>query len=1086
MTSADDRPEEYHFPVAPAQARLLVLDRLHPDDPQYHVPAAFTVHGPFDVQAFTRALDTVVARHEALRTAFRVEDGAYVQAVAAEAHPEVQVHPGTPAGAVTEALLAEAVRPFDLGRAPLLRCTVHRVDDGSHCLLLTVHHLVCDGWSLQLVLQELAACYRAERDGTAADLEPLPVQYPDYAVWQRDRLARGGHADAVAHWAEQLRGAPATLALPTDRPRPAVQSTAGASRRFVLPPDLRDRLASTARARGTTPFAALFAAFNAFLSRITGLHDLVVAVPVSGRDHPDLQGMVGMLANTLALRTDLSGDPSFHELLDRVRDRLDASRPHQDAPFSAVVDAVAPERQLSHDPVAQVMFAYDDDTEPALELAGAEVRRLDLPLASAKFDLLLYVERSGPDLVAQFIHRTDLLDEATVRAWADSFRTLLDDLLARPERPIGEAALLGPDQRRRVLHDWNRTAAAAPDRLVPDLVAERAAERPEATALVAGGTRLGYRQLLARADRLAEGLREAGVGPEVPVGLCLPRGAEMAVAALAVLRAGGAYLPLDPEQPPARLRAMLADARARLVLAADGTAAGAQRLGVPVAVVAPAADGFTVPPPRGPGQRRGGRPGPRNTAYLLFTSGSTGTPKGVAVEHRSLTNMATAVRAHFPVTADDRVLQYVSFGFDVAVSDLFFAWVAGAELHIADERERLGDALHDRLRDSRISYVFLPPSAAMSLPVRPGSLPELRTLAVGGEPCPAELVERWAAPGRRLVDAYGPSEATVYATTAELTPRRPVVIGRPVANTRAYVLDRRLQPVPVGVVGEIYLAGAGLARGYANRPGLTAERFVADPYGLPGERMYRTGDLGRHDADGVLSYLGRTDTQVKVRGFRVELGEIETVLAGHPQVALAAARVLGSGGDRRLAAYAVPVEGAAPGVGELRAWLAEHLPAYMVPEAIVPLDALPLNRSGKVDRSRLPEPPSTRPRLAQPYAPPAGATQQRLAAVWGGVLEVDRIGAHDNFFELGGNSIRLLAVLAELRRLGGRYAELALVDLFRHPTVSALAAHLDRSAAPARGAARPAGDALRRGADRRERLAARARTRTPSEKGSTR
>ncbi|MEV0383888.1 amino acid adenylation domain-containing protein [Nonomuraea sp. NPDC050643] len=1068
-------PVEYEFPVSPAQARLLVLDQLNPGTAQYNVPVAYAVRGRFDAGAFEASLAAAIARHESLRTVFRPHDGQYLQVVAEEAKPALRIERDVPAGEVWAALRAEAARPFEVEAGPLLRCVVYALDDGTHRVLLTAHHLVCDGWSLRLLLQEIADAYRAlttsalttggppSEDGPdplqprrPPEAGPEPLQYPDYAAWQRERLASHALDEAVAFWAGTLKGAPTTLALPTDHPRPAVQSTAGGVVRLELPGDLRDRLAEVAARRDATPFTALFAAFAAFLARITGRRDLIVAVPVSGRDHPDVQGLVGLLANTLALRADVSGEPSFLDLIARVRDHLRAAHPYQEAPFEAVVEAVVPGRELSHDPLVQVMLAYDDDTRLDLDLPGARTERLELLLDDAKFDLLLSVQRDGDGLAAHFVHRADLFEPATVRHWARAFETLLDGLLTRPGLPVSAVDLLPARDRRLILRDWNRTAVPTPAALVPDLVAERARARPDATALVHGTTRLTYGELLDRADRLADRLRAAGVGPEVPVGLCLPRGADMVVAALAVLRAGGAYVPLDPAHPEARLRFMIADAGVRLLLTAEP-----RDLGVPATTLQDRPIPRLGPPGTAP-------PTPAGLAYILYTSGSTGTPKGVAVEHRALLNLATAVRAAFPVTAGDRVLQYVSFGFDVAVSDLFFTLTAGAELHVAAECERLGDDLYARLRDSRVTYAFLPPSAAMSLPCPPDALPDLRTLAIGGEPCPPELVARWATPSRRVLDAYGPSETTVYATTAALLPGEPVVIGRPVPNSRAYVLDDRLRPVPVGVTGEIYVAGSGVGRGYANRPGLTAERFVADPFGAPGERMYRTGDLGRYGADGAISYLGRVDTQVKLRGFRVELGEIETVLAAHPGVSVAAAAVRGD----RLAVYAVAA-GAEPPATEVRAWLATRLPGYMVPDTVVFLNRLPLGTSGKIDRSRLPEPPLTRPDLGRPYVAPSTATERRLAAIWTQALGLPEVGRHDNFFDLGGNSIRLLAVLAALRE-HGQDGGVGLVDLFRHPTVAALAAHLDTlsdSAAPDQ--LDQLDQSRRRGQDRRERLAAR-------------
>ena len=1065
-------PTEFEFPVSPAQAALLLLDSLHTGSGQYHVPVAFDVRGAFDVDALRRALDALVTRHEPLRTVFRPAGDGFRQIVtdAAEAgRADVRVVRGaTPASYAAE-LAAESARPFDLARGSLLRCVVWVLADDDHRILLNLHHLVCDGWSLRILLDELAAGYRAARDGQPDNTDPPPVQYADYATWRQDRLAQGGYVDSVGYWRELLSGAPPTPALPTDRARPAVQSARGATEQLVLPDDTRNRLADLARARGTTPFVVLLAAFSAFLSRISGQDDLVVGVPVAGRNHPDLQRTVGLLANTVALRADVSGDPSFVELVARVQQALTSSGPHQDAPFSAVVEAVAPRRRPSEDPLVQVVFAYDA-AALHLELPPADVVRRPVPLDAAKVDLALTVELWGPDLVASFQYRTDLFAAATVRGWLRAFRVLLDDLIERPEDAVAAGDLLDPGQRARFLAGCRPVVAAAAGRTAPDLVADVAARRPDATALVSGDTRLTYRELVARADAMAGSLRSAGVGPEVVVGVCLPRGADMAVAVLAVLRAGGAFLPLDAEQPPLRLRHMLNAAGARLTIATHRTAHRVGVSGGPVALLNPDTGRLDVPGAVLASRPDGRSAGPGNTAYLLFTSGSTGTPKGVAVEHHALSNLATAVRPRFAVRASDRVLQYVAFGFDVVVSDLFLTWAAGAELHIAGEHERLGEPLYERLRDSRITVASIPPVVAMSLPHTPDALPDLRTLVVGGESCPPELVRRWARPSRALINAYGPSEATVHTTSADVRAGEPVVIGRPVPNARVYVLDRRLSPVPAGVPGELYIGGAGLARGYAGRPALTAERFVADPYGPPGARLYRSGDLGRYDADGVLSCLGRTDAQVKLSGTRIELEEIESVLAGHPGVAMAGAAVRGPAGRERLVALVVGVDGPPPGTVELRAWLTERLPSAMVPDVLVPVGALPFGPTGKLDRARLPDPPTVRPELEQPYVAPASATEQLVAGAWTRVLGVDDVGVHDNFFEVGGDSLRLLAVLTELNGQTG--AALTAVELFQHPTIAALAAHLER---PAGAGQPPAGLAASRlhGAQRRRRLTAR-------------
>jgi amino acid adenylation domain-containing protein len=1051
--------EVYEFPVSPGQARLLVADRLHPGSAEYNVPIGFAVHGRLDIAAFGRALDTVVARHDALRTTFRTgEAGEPVQVVAATGRADLCVESEVDAAEVGTRMHAEAARPFDVSTGPLLRCTVYQLTGGGHRILLSAHHLVCDAWSMQVILRELVAAYRTE-DHEPAD--PPPIQYPDFAAWQADRLARGEYTEAIAHWVARLRDAPRTLALPTDRPRPAVRSPAGGTVEFQISAAVRDRLAAVALAGGGTPFMALFAAYAVFVSRLSGQDDIVIGVPVAGRDRAELQDMVGMLVNTLALRVDLSSDPTFHQLVERVRDELLAGAPYQDAPFDAVVDGVAADREPSRDPLVQVMFGYDDETELTLPFPGARVERVDVTVEVAKFDLVLYLERRGADLAAQLIYRSQLFDHDTVAGWADSFQTLLAGLLNDPDAPVSIVDLLTTRERRRILQVADRTADAAPATgpLVSDQVARHAAEHPDATALVYGSARLTYGDLLARADRLAARLRVAGVGPDVRVGLLLPREAELVVAILAVLRAGGAFVPLDPADPPARLAYLVADSGVRLVVTSDATTNRARELDVP-ALRADAA---------GPTDVDLLGPGPRSLAYIIYTSGSTGAPKGVAVEHGALANLAAAAQRVTGVTAGDRMLQYFSFSFDGAVADLVLAWIAGAELHLTPELERLGDALSARLDRAGITYTCLPPAAAMTVS-RPGELTALRTVFVGGEAMPAELVQRLAAPGRRVVNVYGPTEATVWSTCADVRPGAPVPIGRAIPGGRTYVLDRRLRVVPTGVVGEIYVAGALLARGYIGRPGMTAERFVADPYGPPGARMYRTGDLGRYDANGMLHCLGRTDSQVKVRGYRIELGEVEAALAASPQVAAAAVTTHGEGVDRRLVAYVVGADGHRAPEGALRAYLADRLPGHLVPEVFVHLDELPVNRSGKVDRSRLPRPPATRPELAGSYVPAATETERRVGAVWARVLGHDRIGVHDNFFELGGNSVRLLSVCAALRATD---PGLELVELFRHPTVAALAAHLDQRARdPGSGT-----EASQRGSDRRELLAAAAQRR---------
>ena len=1072
-------PEVYEFPASSAQSRLLMLERLRPGTAQYNVPLAFAVSGPFDATSFATALDRVVARHEALRTTLRIVGDEAVQTVAADPRVTPRIEDTPSEAAAAAALARDAALPFDLERGPLLRCAVYRLSTENHHVLLSLHHAVCDGWSLLLLVEELAAEYRAARTGVPADLPEPSLQFPDYSQWQRQRLATGKLARAIEYWRDSLADVPLAPALPTDRPRPPVQTTASANEQFILPGDLRERMSGYARSAGTTEYAVMFAAFNVLISRITGRTDVVVTTPVSGRDHPDLQRVVGPLTNTLALRTDLSGPVTFAALLGRVRGRLREVQLYQDAPFETVVDAVVSRRDPSHDALAEIGFTFDDSRFELDLGADLTVERRPVPLYSAKCDLMLYTEILSGDMRMLFDYRPNLFDAATIRHWIRSFLVLLDRLLAHPHQPVDSLDLLDHGQLAQVLGEWNGTPTGAPPGLTGDLIALQAAARPEATALVCGDTALTYRVLLERADRLARRLRAAGVGPETPVGVCLGRTVEAAVAALAVLRAGGVYLPLDPGLPAARLRWIIEDCDARLVLAGAETGwlpTALAHLGVEVPLLAPGATDFVAAPKpfREPTDREATAD---NGAYLIFTSGSTGVPKGVLVEHRALANLVTGLWPRFGLTAHDRVLQHFSLAFDASLGDLFGAWAAGAELHLARDEERLGEALYARLAQSRITFSALPPAALMSLPCPPGALPELRTVGVGGEACPAELVRRWTTPHRRVHNGYGPTETAVIATNGPLTPDEQVTIGRPGPNVRAYVLDARLRPVPVGVVGELYLAGAGLARGYLRAPGRTAERFVADPFGPAGTRMYRSGDLAKFDAAGRLYCLGRTDGQVKLRGFRIELGEIEAALASHPRVAAAAALI---GGGPRLLGYAVPARPARPpAYAELREWLADRLPAYMIPEDVVIIEELPVSGVGKVDRDRLPEPPAKRPDPLRPYAGPATPTERRVAEIWSRVLEIDRIGRHDNFFDLGGNSSRLLAVHAALgeqaRASGDGRAGPPLVDLFRVPDVAALARRLDNAAPGAAPAAdRVAAAARRHGDERRRRLADRA------------
>jgi amino acid adenylation domain-containing protein len=767
------------------------------------------------------------------------------------------------------------------------------------------------------------------------------------------------------------------LELPTDFRRPLVPTAGRATESAWLDRELADRLGALARQSGSGLADLLLTAYAVFAGRLAGQSDITVGVSHGSPVH---------------LRLD--DDAPLAELLRRAR----------------------------------------------LELPEADLERVSAPPGSATSDLELVVGPSTDGVRLAFTYRTDLFLAETVRRWAGNFRVLLEALPEAGLKPLGELPLLTRPERTELLVQWNDTATEVPQGLVHELLAERSVEWSDRPAVGCRDVVLTYRELAERSDRLGWFLRDRGVGPGVLVGLLLSRTVEMAVGVLGVLKAGGAYVPLDPKTPQARLAFMAEDAALRLIMTERGLVDTATPLGVPHAVLADEvlADVGTGTASRGPCTGSGVTG--TDPAYVIYTSGSTGQPKGVCIEHRSLLNLAEAQGAAFGITASSRVLQFAAFSFDVSVSDLFFSWAVGAYVQIAAEDERLGAALHQRLRESRISIVTLPPAALATVPWEPGTLPDLRTLVVGGEAFAADLVGRWAQ-DRRVIDAYGPTESTVWTTLAELRPGEIPVIGRPLANLQVYVLDYRLEPVPAGVVGELYIGGVGVARGYVARAGLTSERFVASPFGPPGDRMYQTGDLARWRADGNLEFIGRSDDQVKVRGFRIELGEIEQALRTHPAVtqAVVLARRDGRDAQTRLVAYLSST--ASVPTGELRAWLQDRLPAYMMPEVFVLVDTFPTTRAGKIERSALHAPGPDRPELEQAYVEARTEVERRLTRICAGVLAVDRVGVHDDFFELGGNSVRMLALLAQLTEEFPD-AKLRLADLYRNLSVAALAAHL--------------------------------------------
>ncbi len=1044
------------FPLSPGQRALWFLDRLAPESAAYHVAAAARTARGLDAPALRRACQALVDRHPVLRTTFESRRGEPVQRVRERMEIDFAVLPaaGADAAALADHLHAEAFRPFDLERGPLVRVRVLERSGEERVVLFSLHHLVTDFASLALLLRELSARYREAVGGappSSGELAASAFSYADYVDWQQRRLADAAGERLWIYWRERLAGPLPDLDLPTDRPRPAVQTHRGGASSLRL--DLLDPLLALGQRRGTTLYTVLLAAFQVLLHRHSGQVDVLVGSPVSGRTHAAWAELPGYLVNAVVLRGDLAGDPPFAAHLERAgRDVRDALT-HQDFPFPLLAERLRPLRDPGRSPLFQVLFTLQRSHLPGgealaalalgeegveAELGGLSLNPLPLARRPAQLDLALEAAEVGGRLAAVLRYNADLFDGATAGRMLGHLAVLLAAAAERPETPVGDLPLLTAAEHRQLLGEWNATGLPFPRDLgVHQRFEERAGRHPEAIALEMEGGWLTYRELDRRAGRLAHRLRRAGVGPEVPVALYLERSPEMIVALLGVLKAGGAYLPLDPSYPEERLAFMLEDSGVRVLLTAEplsppGSFAGTV-LRLPVSGPETAESGAMPATPVAPD----------GLAYLIYTSGSTGQPKGVLVRHSSVVNFLTSMGRETGLAAGDVLLSVTTLSFDIAALEIFLPLCVGARLALVS-RETAGDGA--------ALAAALERSAATALQATPATWRLLRaagwegrrglTLLCGGEALPRELAAELLPRGAALWNLYGPTETTIWSAAGRVAAEKgPVPLGPPIANTALHLLDRALQPVPVGVPGELWIGGAGLARGYHRRPELTAERFAPDPWGEAGARLYRTGDVARRRTDGRIDFLGRVDHQVKLRGHRIELGEIEAHLARHPAVreAVVLARE-DRPGDRRLVAYVLPAA-AALASADLRAHLRAHLPEPMVPGSFVFLTAWPLTLNGKIDRRALPAPSQedTAASLSSSgHLPPRPGLERTIAAIWQEVLGVPRVGLADNFFDLGGHSLLLARVQARLKEeLPG--AEPSMVDLLRHPTVGALA-----------------------------------------------
>jgi amino acid adenylation domain-containing protein len=1030
-----------------AQQRLWFLEQLGNLGSTYHIPMRLRLRGGLDRGALVRSLDRIVARHEALRTSFPTVNGEPVQHVAPVEESGFRlVEHDLRASADAEAELggwmeAEARAPFDLERGPLVRGRLIRLAADDHVLLITMHHIVGDGWSMGVLFGELSALYAAFRDGEPDPLPELPVQYADYAAWQRGWVEGELLERQASHWERALAGAPELLELPTDRARPRKQDFAGDSVDVELDEALTAALKALSQRHGATLFMTLLAGWATVLARLSGQDDVVVGTPSANRGQPEIEELIGFFVNTLALRVDLSGAPTVAELLRQVRARALEAQQNQDIPFEQVVERVQPARSLAHTPLFQVMFAWQNAAEGRLELPGLHLEAVPGPAHEpAKFDLTLTLSESGDRIVGGLSYASALFERETVERWAGYLRRVLEEMAADESRPVGRLALVPESERALVLEAWNRTAAEVPaDLCIHELFEAQAERTPGAVAVVFEDAALTYDELNRSANRLAHHLRALGVGPDARVAICVERGPEMVAGLLAILKAGGAYVPLDPAYPAERLRTMLEDSAPAALVTQSSLAGTFAGLDVPAVELDAPAPAWAQGPETNPACAG---LTPDRLAYVIYTSGSTGRPKGVMVEHRSLINHTAWQAAAFGIGARDTVLQRTSISFDASVWELWTPLATGARmLLLSSAAMKDPGAIGRVMAEGGVTVAQVVPTLLQAvLGARLAGAPlSCRTLFCGGEPLSAALVEEARAAGvGEVVNLYGPTEATIDSTwhPCPAGDGRAPAIGRPIANARIYVLDAHGEPAPVGVAGELYVGGAGVARGYLGRAGLTAERFVPDPFSAgTGARMYRTGDLGRWRADGTLEFLGRTDFQVKIRGFRIEPGEIEAALLEHEGVreAVVLARE-DTPGDRRLVAYVVGGEAAS--AEALRAHLGATLPAYMVPAAYVRLERLPLTPNGKLDRRALPAPEGDA-YAAREYEAPVGKVEQALAEIWAELLGAERVGRGDDFFMLGGHSILAVQMISRVRQ--AMEVELPLAAVFEKPELSALA-----------------------------------------------
>ena len=1042
------------YPLSFAQQRLWFLDQLEPGNPTYNVAYAYRLSGPLNATLLEQSINEVAKRHEILRTTFSIESEQPVQVVAPSQSFRLKIvdlqksSEADRRTATCRLARIEAQRPFDLTQGPLLRTTLLRLNPEAHILLLTIHHIVFDGWSVAVFLQELSAIYEAYRIGQSPDLPKLSIQYGDFAVWQREWLQGKILEDQLEYWKQQLEDT-VKLELPTDRPRPAIQSFRGKSYAKVFSNEMAEKLKELGLQEGVTLFMTLLTAFKVLLYRYTGQDDIVVGIPIANRNRTEIENLIGFFVNTLVLRTNLSNKTTFRELLADVREVALGAYEHQDLPFEKLVEELHPQRDLSRTPLFQVFFNMLNREKNQLKLDGVTVEPLNPSEPNAKFDLTLYVrEQKNAGLHFQLEYNADLFEDKTIIRMMDHFETLLDGIVANPDQSYKALPLLTAKEREQVVVEWNKTERNLPeDKSIHELFERQVKRTPEATAVIFDGKEVSYQELNTRANQVAHYLKRRGVETETLVGICMERSIEMVVGLLGILKAGGAYLPLDPTYPKERLSFMMADSQVPVVLTQEKllnkiAAYDAGKICV---------DSEKAQIEQESEENPKSEIIPENIAYAIYTSGSTGKPKGVLGLHKGAINRFRWMWETYPFGADEICCQKTTLNFVDSIWEIFGPLLKGVPVVIIpDEVVKDPNRLVESLAKYNVTRIGLVPSLLRAILETKDVAQELRKLKIwvtSGETIPKELAQRFRGVmgHSRLINLYGSSEVSADVTYHEIKEineeDKTIPIGRPITNTQIYLLDREMKPVPIGIGGELYVGGEGLARGYLNQPELTKEKFVANPYKI-GERLYRTGDIARYKADGNIEYLGRVDHQVKIRGNRVEIGEVEIALSHHEGIQEVVVAVQeGRLGDNYLAAYIVPRDDVKLAINELQGFLRQTLPDYMIPSAFVILDALPLTPNGKVDRKVLPAPNQIRPDLSNEFVAPRTEIEEKMVKIWAEILDLEQVGVYDNFFDLGGHS--LLATQVVFQLADTFHLKIDLRNLFETPTIAGLAKHIE-------------------------------------------